>query len=402
MLFSFCDNTVHLHRFLETDILSNMRKTLFFKVLIAIALLVSTNNFASESEASSDEPKQDIKTEIKEYIQHHLQDSHDFSLFSYTDEAGEHHYVGFPLPVILWDDGLKVFSSSKFQHGETLAEVDGNYYKLYHSKIYKTDADGTINYDEENHPTNVQPIDFSITKSVVMIFLTCLLMFWLFRSLASSEAKNGSVPVGVGRFFEPIVVYIRDDIAKPNIGEKKYAKYMPYLLTVFFFIWFLNMFGLTPLGVNVTGNIAVTVALALITFLLTNLTGTKDYWKHIFDPLGDTMPWYGKLPIYIILVPIEILGIFIKPFALLIRLYANMQAGHIVLMSLIGLMFIFRSWIGSPLSFGLAFAISLIEILVAVLQAYIFTMLSALYFGFAAEEHDHDYGHDKEPELAHL
>ncbi len=400
MLFSFYHNDVHLHRFLETDILSNMRKTFFFKVLVAIALLLSSNIFAFETKVSSDEPKQDLKTEIKEYIQHHLQDSHDFSLYSYTDESGEHHYVGAPLPVILWDNGLKFFSSSKFHHGETLAEVDGNYYKLYHSKIYKTDAAGTINYDEEQHPTNVKPIDLSITKSVVMIIITCLLMFWLFTSLAKSYAKNGSVPTGVGRFFEPIVVYIRDDIAKPNIGEKKYAKYMPYLLTVFFFIWFLNIFGLTPLGINVTGNIAVTVALALITFLLTNLTGTKDYWKHIFDPLGDTMPWYGKILIYIILVPIEVLGIFIKPFALLIRLYANMQAGHIVLMSLIGLMFIFKSWLGSPLSFGLAFAISLIEILVAVLQAYIFTMLSALYFGFAAEEHDH--GHDDEPELAHL
>jgi F-type H+-transporting ATPase subunit a len=184
-------------------------------------------------------------------------------------------------------------------------------------------------------------------------------------------------------------LYIRDDIAIPNIGEKKYKRYMPYLLTIFFFIWFLNLFGLTPFGVNVTGNIAVTVALALLTFLITNFTGTKDYWKHIFDPLGDTLPWYGKIPLYIILIPIEVLGIIIKPFSLLIRLYANMQAGHIVLMSLIGLMFFFKSWFGSTLSFGLSFAISLIELLVALLQAYIFTMLSALYFGFAAEEHEH-------------
>ena len=164
---------------------------------------------------------------------------------------------------------------------------------------------------------------------------------------------------------------------------------MPFLLTVFFFIWFLNLFGLTPLGINVTGNIAVTFGLALLTFLITNLTGTKDYWLHIFDPLGGSMKWYAKIPLYIILIPIEVLGIFIKPFSLLIRLYANMQAGHIVLMSLIGLMFIFKSWLGSPLSFGLAFAISIIELLVALLQAYIFTMLSALYFGFAAEEHEH-------------
>jgi F-type H+-transporting ATPase subunit a len=319
-------------------------------------------------------------------------------LYSYTNEAGEHIYIGAPLPVILWDNGLQVFSSSKFNHGETVAEADGNHYKLYHGKIYKTDASGAIDHDEKGHPTNAKPLDFSITKSVVMIMITCMMMFWLFTSLATSYAKNGSIPKGLGRFFEPIVIYIRDDIARPNIGEKKYRKYMPYLLTIFFFIWFLNMFGLTPLGVNVTGNIAVTVALALLTFLLTNFTGTKDYWKHLVDPLGKTMPWYGKLPIYIILVPIELLGLFIKPFALLIRLYANMQAGHIVLMSLIGLMFIFKSWLGSPLSFGLAFAISLIEILVAVLQAYIFTMLSALYFGFAAEEHEHE----GEPELMHL
>lgn len=373
-----------------------MRKTFFVKLLFVTALFLGNYTFAKDSEG---EPK-DKKAEIKAYIQHHLQDSHDFNLFSSTDESGEVHHYGFPLPVILWDNGLKVFSSSKFHHGETLAEVDGNYYKLYHSKIYKTDAEGTINYDEAQHPTNAKPLDFSITKSVVMIFITGLLMFWLFSSLAKSYGKANGIPKGAGRFFEPIVLYIRDDIARPNIGEEKYRKYMPYLLTIFFFIWFLNIFGLTPLGVNVTGNIAVTVALALMTFLLTNFTGTKDYWKHLFDPLGNTMPWYAKIPLYIILVPIELLGLIIKPFSLLIRLYANMQAGHIVLMSLIGLMFIFKSWLGSPMSFGLAFAISLIEVLVALLQAYIFTMLSALYFGFASETHEHAEEH--EGEVQHL
>lgn len=389
-----------MHRFLKTDILSIMRMTFLNQLLVVLALFLSHVSWAKETEHAED--GQDLKTEIKEYIQHHLQDAHDFSLFSYTKENGEHKYVGFPLPVILWDNGLKVFSSSKFHHGETLAEVDGNYYKLYHSKIYKTDAEGTITYDESHHPTNIKPLDFSITKNVVMIIITGLLMLWLFSSLARSYAKNNGIPTGAGRFFEPIVLYIRDDIARPNIGEKRYKKYMPFLLTIFFFIWFLNMFGMTPLGINVTGNIAITFALALMVFLITNFTGTKDYWMHQFNPLGDSMPWYAKIPLYIILVPIEILGLFIKPFSLLIRLYANMQAGHIVLMSLIGLMFIFKSWLGSPLSFGLAFAISLIEVLVALLQAYIFTMLSALYFGFASEEHEHDHGHDDEPELAHL
>ncbi len=375
-----------------------MRSIFTLKILLLCTFLSVSGFEVSAKEESPEGSKKDIKTEIKEYIDHHLKDSHDFSIFSYTEDNGEHVYVGIPLPVILWDEGLHVFSSSKFHHGETIAEAGGNYYALEHGKIYKTDAEGNLNHDEEGHVTNAKPIDFSITKNVVMMIITGALMLWLFSSLARSYAKNNGVPTGAGRFFEPIVIYIRDDIARPTIGEKRYRKYMPFLLTIFFFIWFLNMFGLTPLGINVTGNIAITFGLALLTFLITNFTGTKDYWKHLVDPLGDAMPWYGKIPIYIILVPIELLGLIIKPFALLIRLYANMQAGHIVLMSLIGLMFIFKSWIGSSLSFFLAFAITLIEVLVALLQAYIFTMLSSLYFGFASEEHDHE----EEPELAHL
>ncbi len=376
-----------------------MRSLFTIKVLLICSIFLGYSLSATAKEETSEGTKKDLKTEIKEYIDHHLQDSHDFSIFSYTEDSGKHVYIGLPLPIILWDNGLHVFSSSQFHHGETLAQAGGNYYALEHGKIYKTDAEGSMTYDEDGHATNVKPIDFSVTKNVVMMIITGLLMLWLFSSLARSYGRNNGVPTGAGRFFEPIVLYIRDDIAKPTIGEKRYRKYMPFLLTIFFFIWFLNMFGLTPLGINVTGNIAITFGLALLTFLITNFTGTKDYWKHLVDPLGDAMPWYGKLPIYIILVPIELLGLIIKPFALLIRLYANMQAGHIVLMSLIGLMFIFKSWIGSPLSFFLAFAITLIEILVALLQAYIFTMLSSLYFGFASEEHDH---HEEEPELAHL
>lgn len=369
-------------------------------ILVGLALMIGITVSAKEKQEPASNDKDAQKSEIKEYINHHLQDSHDFSLYSYTTESGEHKYVGLPLPVIIWDEGLKVFLSSKFHHGEEIVEAGGNYYTLYHGKIYRTDASGTMNYDDHNHPTNVKPLDLSITKSVFMIILTGLLMVLLFRSLAKSYANNGGIAKGIGRFFEPIVIYIRDDIAISNIGEKHYKKYMPFLLTVFFFIWFLNIFGLTPFGVNVTGNIAITFSLAILTFLLTNFTGTKDYWLHLFDPLGSSMPWYAKLPLYIILVPIELLGLFIKPFSLLIRLYANMQAGHIVLMSLIGLMFLFKNWIGTPLSFVLAFAISLIEVLVALLQAYIFTMLSALYFGFASEEHGHDDAH--EGEIQHL
>ena len=162
---------------------------------------------------------------------------------------------------------------------------------------------------------------------------------------------------------------------------------MSYLLTIFFFVWFLNIFGLTPLGINATGNIAITGGLAIVTFLITNFTANKNYWGHIFWMPGV------PLPMKIILAPIELLGVIIRPFSLMIRLYANIFAGHIVVMSLIGLIFIFQSWVGGTLSFLLSFAIMLIEILVALLQAYIFTMLSALYFGSANEEHHHEEAH---------
>ena len=334
----------------------------------------------------TEEPKT-VKQEIKEFINHHLLDSYDFHLFSYEDELKEKFHLSFSLPIILWDNGLQVFSSSKFHHGEHVAEHNGNFYTIFHGKIYKVaNSTDEVKLDEKNHAVNERPLDFSITKNVFMMFLVGVLMIVLFSSLARSYVKNGSIAKGPGRFFEPIILYIRDDIAKPNIG-KNYKKYMSYLLTIFFFIWFLNMFGLTPLGVNVTGNIAITAGLALITYIITTFTANRNYWGHIFWMPGV------PVPMKIILAPIELLGTLIKPFSLMIRLYANIVAGHVVLMSIIGLMFIFKNWLGSSLSFVLAFALSLLEILVAALQAYIFTMLSALYFGAANEEHHHEEAH---------
>ncbi len=341
---------------------------------------------AHTTEQNLEEPK-DLKTEIKEFISHHLLDSYDFHLYSYKDDSGMEHHIGFPLPVILWDNGLQVFSSSKFHHGEHAAESNGNFYRLFHGKIYKVgSAEEQIKLNEHGHAENVKPLDFSLTKNVFMMLVVSIIMFLLFTNLAKSYAKNGGIAKGAGRFFEPIILYIRDDIAIPNIG-KNYKKYMSYLLTIFFFVWFLNLFGLTPLGVNVTGNIAVTACLALLTYLITTFTAKKDYWGHIFWMPGV------PVPMKIILAPIELLGTIIKPFSLMIRLYANIVAGHVVLMSIIGLMFIFKNWLGSSLSFVLAFALSLLEILVAALQAYIFTMLSALYFGAANEEHHHGDEH---------
>lgn len=353
---------------------------------LAHAVPVQGHGHEAETANLTQEQKADV--ERKAYIKHHLMDSHDFTLFTYGKD-GEKHF-GFPLPVILIDNGLHVFSSAKFEHGEGVAESNGNYYKINHHDglVYRTDAQGTFSEDAKGHVTNIKPLDISITKSILMIVIVALIMFSLFRGLGKSYQKNGLVATGAGRFFEPIILYIRDDIAIPNIGEKHYKKYMSFLLTIFFFIWFLNMFGLTPLGVNITGNLAITASLALITYLITTFTAKKDYWGHIFWMPGV------PVPMKFILAPIELLGTIIKPFSLMIRLYANMVAGHIVLMSLIALMYTFNSPIGSPLSFFLAFVLSLLEILVALLQAYIFTMLAALYFGAAVEEHHHDEHHE--------
>jgi F-type H+-transporting ATPase subunit a len=325
---------------------------------------------AGHGEASSEG---DVQSQVKETVQHHLSDSYDFVI---TEG------VGFPLPVILFDDGLKVFLSSKFHHGEAVAEVDGNYYVLHHSKVYKTDAEGTLTFDEHHHPSNEMPLDFSITKNVFMILVMAVFMLWLFSGAARSY-KTGLTPTKSAKFLEPLVIYVRDEIAIPNIGEKHYKKYMSYLLTVFFFIWFMNLVGMTPLGINVTGNITITFSLALITFLITQFSGKKDYWGHIF--------WMPGVPVLIrpVLAIIELIGLVVKPFSLMIRLYANMLAGHVVIMSIIGLIFVFGSWWISLPFVGLTLFLSVLELLVAALQAYIFTMLTALYFGAAVEEHDH-------------
>ena len=338
---------------------------------------------AEAGHGDSHEPV-DKKSKIKAFVDHHLQDSHDFIFFS-DEEAGKHY--GFSLPVILIDNGLKFFSASEFEHGEKIVEKDGAHYALYHDKVYKTDAEGTLNFDEHHHPTNEMPLDFSITKNVMAMLITALIIFLLFTALAKSY-KRGPIPTGMGRLLEPLIIFIRDEVAVPNIGEKKYRKFMGYLLTVFFFILILNLIGLTPLGINVTGNIAITACLALMTYFVTQFSANKDYWKHIF--------WMPDVPVLmkIALIPIEILGTLTKPFALMIRLYANISAGHIVVMSLIGLIFVFKNWIAGPSFFGLTLFISVIEILVAFLQAFVFTMLSALFIGMAVQEHHHEEDHD--------
>lgn len=335
--------------------------------------------------------KEKTLEEVNAFKQHHILDGHSFDIFVVKKDDGTEKPFGFPLPIIIYDkeSGFHTFMSSDFEHGEKVKEINGNYFKLSHEKIFKTDADGTLTLDEHGHATNEKVLDFSITKSVFMIIVTGLLMLLIFGSMARNYKKS-PVPSGIGRIFEPLVLFVRDEIAKPNIGVN-YKKYMSYLLTVFFFILFLNIFGLMPFGINVTGNIAITFALALLTFLITQFTANKNYWQHIFWMPG--LPWWMK----IVMLPIEIIGVFIKPFALLIRLFANMSAGHLVVMSLIGLIFVFKNIIAGVAFPVLTFVIYLLEVLVAFLQAYIFTMLSAVYFGMANEEH----GHEGEEGMAH-
>jgi len=335
----------------------------------------------------------DTKEEISDYIAHHLKESHDFHLYSYTNDVGDRKHIGFSLPVILWSsNGLVTFMSSEFHHddaGHTIVERNGSKFTKLHSKIYELDeAATTVNLDEEHHPTNAHKVlDFSITKSVFGILLTGLLMFLGFNSLAKGY-KKGAIPTGFGRLLEPLVIYVRDEIARPNIGEKKYRKFMPYLLTVFFFIWILNLLGLTPFGFNVTGQITITVCLALFTLVVYVSNGSKDFWAHTL-----WMPGVPKL-LRPILAVLELVGfLLIKPFSLLVRLFANITAGHSVVMGIAALMILLKAKFGTAGATGISFLLTLflmvIELLVAYLQAFIFTMLSALFIGMAVEEHEH-------------
>ncbi len=365
-------------------------------IVLSFFLLMSANVFGMLGDEQ--EGPVDSKEKVDEYILHHLKDAHDFHLFSYSNDAGQRKHIGFPLPVILWtSNGLVSFLSSEFHHddqGKVIVERNGVKLAKVHGKIYELEgaANATI-FDEAHHVSNGKKVlDLSITKSVFGVLLVGLLMLLAFAGLAK-QYKNGKIPTGFGRVLEPLVIYVRDEIARPNIGEKKYRQFTGYLLTVFFFIWILNLLGLTPLGFNVTGQLAVTAALAIFTLIIYTFSGNKDYWMH--------MLWMPGVPVLIrpVLAIIELAGAFIiKPFSLLVRLFANISAGHIVVMSLIAIMFTLKNSLGvvgaTGLSLVLSFFITLIEVLVAFLQAYIFTMLSALFIGMAVAEHDHGHAHD--------
>lgn len=349
---------------MSNNFLQKVPKGLFFSVLIVFFTLPGFG--ASEEEAS--------KTD---FIMHHVQDAHEWHIATIG-----HTHISIPLPVILYESGkgLHFFMSSDFvdEHHEKI-EKDGFYF----------DDHGHLKAKDESRVF----YDISITKNVASLFISVILLFWVFLSIAKKYKQNPlQSPKGAQSVFEPIIIFIRDDIARPNIGENKYEKFMPYLLTVFFFIWFNNLLGLLPGAANLTGNIAVTFTLALFTFVITTFSGSKDYWKHIFNTPG--VPWWLKLPIPIMPV-VEFIGILTKPFSLMVRLFANITAGHIIILSLIALVFIFESVYVGPVSVLFGVFMNMLELLVAFIQAFVFTLLSAIYFGMAVAEHEHEEHKEK-------
>jgi F-type H+-transporting ATPase subunit a len=319
-------------------------------------------------------------------ILEHVVDNHEW----HVAEIG-HLHLTIPLPIILLYDGkLTTFCSSRF-HNETHSY---NGFKLESEGPHKGKIVRAI--EHENGPGLPGVYDFSITKTVLAIFMSVALLLVIFISVANSYRKNqGKAPKGLQSLLEPLIIFIRDDIAKSSIGEKKYEKFMPFLLTVFFFIFFNNLLGLVPFfpgGANVTGNIAVTLVLATFTFIITTINGNKHYWIDIVNTPG--VPWWLKLPLPLMPI-VEIIGIVTKPFVLMVRLFANITAGHIIVLGFVSLIFIFGA-ISAALGLGVSVVsvafmlfMDVLELLVAFIQAYVFTLLSALYFGLATIEVEH-------------
>lgn len=375
--------------------------------LLPAFLLALTMAFTPAGTWASDPGHADHEHAEKEpfnagdYIIHHIADAHSIHLFG--DHAEGIPEVSIPLPIILWtDNGLKMFMSSAFHHddeGKVKVDIgDGMAVVNYHEKIlYAADeADAHGSFAAVDHETHAavgpQPLDLSITKSVAGMLLMMILLVILMRAAAKGYKKRpGQAPTGIQNALEPLILFVRDEIAIPSIGEKKAAKFLPFLLTVFFFIWLCNLLGLVPFlgGFNITGTLGVTVVLAAFVFIITSINGNKHYWMHILWPPGV------PVPIKLILVPVEIAGLFIKPIVLMIRLTANISAGHIVILAFVSLVLMFGEQsvgLGYGVGVGaIAFMIFMffLELLVAFLQAYVFTMLAALYFGDATQDAHH-------------
>lgn len=314
------------------------------------------------------------KFEPGKMITEHIADAHDWHLWGEGSQA-----VSIPLPIIIYTKsrGFIFFLSSKFEHGH--ASHLG----------FRMNEKGHLVWDDPNASEKI--LDLSITKNVLAMLIAVLTLSLIVIGMAKSyKNRKGLAPKGIHNLIEPLILFIRDDMAVPLIGKKS-DKFLPLLLSIFFFIFVNNLFGLIPIfpgGANVTGNISITLVLALVVFITVNLNGNKYYWKHIFMP--DVPVW-----MYIIIIPIEILGVILKPFVLMLRLFANITAGHIIILGFFSLIFIFGAmdakigYMVSPLSVAFTIFMSMLELLVAFLQAFVFTLLTGVYIGMAVEEHHH-------------
>jgi F-type H+-transporting ATPase subunit a len=368
----------------NTKFNSGINSVLPLRHFISLLIMLFTLSIAS---AGEENPVKEKKFNPGELIMDHIGDSHEWHLWG-EDES----VVAIPLPVIIYSNqrGFSLFSSSHFDHGHKTYQglkVEGKEIVAV-DEMEDTDARSA----HVNAGLTKGLWDISITKNVVTLFFSCIFMLWLFLSIAKAYTKNvHTAPKGKQSFVEPIIMFIRDEVAKPSIGPK-YEKYVPYLLTVFFFILINNLLGLIPIfpgGTNLTGNIAITMFLAVITLVIVIFTANGNYWRHIFAMPGI------PIGILIILTPIEILGFVLRPFVLMIRLFANIMAGHIIALSFFSLIFIF-----GEMNTGLGYGVSVVsiiftvfmgflELLVAFIQAYVFALLTAMYFGAAIEEHHH-------------
>lgn len=391
---------------LKTQFLAFKRNLVF-----ALLLLFTTVSFANADEAVHHEEATE-EFSVGDMILDHVMDAHDWHILDWKGKA-----VSIPLPIIIYDKeagSLLTFMSSKFHHGhdsykgfkltteeEIIPNIDDKGFQkedeetgellfvtIGKNKIVPV-VEGTMNIDA----TKSRPLDLSITKTVAGIFISAIILLLIFISVGRAYKKRpDEAPKGLQGAVEPLVVFIRDDVAKSAIGIKHHQRFMPFLLTVFFFIFVNNLTGLIPIfpgGAPVTNSVSVTLVLALATFILTTINGSKAYWTHMINMPG--VPWWLKFPIPLMPI-VEIIGMFTKPFVLMIRLFANILAGHIVILGFVSLVFIFgaiNQWAGigaSVLSVSFGLFISVLELLVAFIQAYVFTLLSAVYIGMALDE----------------
>lgn len=357
-------------------------------VLVFAIFFLSNSALAQEehmptsetAEAHTEAPE---SLDVKKTIFDHISDAHEWHFFTIG-----HNHITLPLPVILYSPskGLSVFSASKFGHEGHREAYEG----------YFLNEEGKIKAEDKS-----VVYDLSITKNVASMLISVLLLLTIMLSVAKKYKQNAvmTAPSGLQNAIEPIITFVRDEVAKPNLGAKA-DRFMPILLTFFFFIWINNLLGLIPGGANFTGNIAVTACLALVTFIVIVVRANGHFWSHLLNPPG--VPFGIKL----ILVPIEIISLFIKPIALTIRLFANILAGHIIILSIVCMIFIFGAMSPvagygfSPVSLAFSIFMFCLELLVAAIQAFIFTTLSAVFIGQAVDEgHHHDDAHHHDNEL---